>query len=509
MALPREPRQKMINLMYLVLTALLALNVSAEIINAFKVVDDSLTTTNTVVNRSTETIMESFQLKLDAPESKAKAAIWMPKAKEAVRLTKEVTDYIEQLKLKIKVEAGYDPADPTSTFKEDNVDIATRIMDKQGEGEKLRNKLAEYKKAMLAIDPTIGKMFEKNLPIDTEIPKSTTRKMGKVTWASAYFHMTPTVAALTMMSKFQNDVKTTESRLVNEFHNQVGQVIVRFDAFEPIVGANTTYLFPGQEMEVTAGLAAFSKSKLPTVTIAGSPVDLNEKGMAIRKIKVGSTSGSVKVIVKYTDQDGNPQSKETDLNYTVGTATGAFVSAEKVKVMYIGLDNELAVSGGSVGDEKVTVSMTNGTLSKIGPGRYIAKPGTPGKAVVTVNSDGKPSSFEFRVKSVPDPTPMVGPSKGGRMQVNVFKAQRGIRAELENFVFEGVTFTVTGYTYYATGAGFPDPGVKPGIRGNSFDQVQDLIQRSRPGTTVVLDEIKAVGPGGNTRTLPPLTLVLY
>ena len=509
MALPKEPRQKMINLMYLVLTALLALNVSAEIINAFKVVDNSLTTTNTVVNRSTETIMESFQLKLDAPESKAKAEIWMPKAKEAVRLTKEVSDYIEQLKLKIKVEAGFDPKDPESKFKEDNVDIATRIMDKQGEGEKLRKKLEEYRTKMLAIDPTIGKLFEKNLPINTEIPKSTTRKMGKVTWASAYFHMTPTVAALTMLSKFQNDVKTTESRLVNEFHNQVGQVIVRFDAFEPIVGANTTYLFPGQEMEITAGLAAFSKSKLPTVSIAGAPVELNEKGMAIKKIKVGSTSGSVKVIVKYTDQDGNPQSKETDLNYTVGTATGAFVSAEKVKVLYIGLDNELAVSGGAVGDEKVTVSINNGSLSKIGPGRYVSKPTTPGTAVVTVNSDGKPSSFEFRVKTVPDPTPMVGPSKGGRMQSNVFKAQRGIRAELENFVFEGVTFTVTGYTFYATGAGFPDPGVKPGIRGNTFDQVQDLIQRCRPGTTVVIDEIKAVGPGGNTRTLPTMAFNLY
>ncbi|HLP39522.1 gliding motility protein GldM [Lacibacter sp.] len=509
MALPKEPRQKMINLMYLVLTALLALNVSAEIINAFKVVDNSLTTTNTVVNRSTETIMESFKIKLESPESKVKAAEWMPKAQEAVRLTKEVSDYIDQLKMKIKVEAGYDPKDPESKFKEDNVDIATRIMDKQGEGEKLRNKLIEYKKKMLAIDGEVGKMFEKNIPVDTEIPKASGPKLAKRTWAYAYFHMTPTVAALTMLSKFQNDVKTTESRFVNEFHNRVGQVVVRFDAFEPIVGSNTTYLFPGQEMEITAGLAAFSKSKLPTVSIAGAPVELNEKGMAVRKYKVGSTSGSVKVVVNYTDQDGNPAKKEVDLNYTVGTATGAFVSAEKVKVLYIGLDNELAVSGGNVGDEKVTVGINNGSLSKIGPGRYIAKPTTPGKAVVTVNSDGKPSSFEFRVKTVPDPTPMVGASKGGRIPANVFKAQRGIRAELENFVFEGVSFTVTGYTFYATGNGFPDAGVKPGIRGNTFDAVQDLMNRCKPGTTVVLDEIKAVGPGGNTRPLPPISFVLY
>ncbi len=507
MALPKEPRQKMINLMYLVLTALLALNVSAEIINAFKVVDNSLTSTNTVVNRSTETIMESFKIKLQSEESKVKAAEWMPKAEAAVQLTKTLYDYIEEIKTKIKVGAGFNPSDPNSTFKEENIDVSTRIMDKQGEGEKLRTKLAEYKTAMLALDTSVGKMFEKSLPINTDIPKLKNTSLSKVTWASAYFHMTPTVAALTMLSKFQNDVKTTENRMVNEFHNRVGQVVVRFDAFEPIVGASTSYLFPGQELEITAGLGAYSKTKLPTVSIAGSPVTLNEKGLAIKKFKVGSTSGSVNVVVNYFDQDNKPQSKTTTINYTVGTATGAFVSAEKVKVLYIGLDNELAVSGGNVGDEKVSVSMTNGSLSKIGPGRYIAKPGTPGKSTVTVNADGKTSSFEFRVKNVPDPVAMVGASKGGRMQSNVFKAQQGVRAELENFVFEGVTFTVTGYVIYLTGAGFPDPQYRQ-VSGNSFAPVQDLINKAKPGTTITIDEVGASGPGGRRR-IPGIFFNLY
>jgi gliding motility-associated protein GldM len=507
MSLPKEPRQKMINLMYLVLTAMLALNVSAEIINAFKVVDNSLTSTNSVVDRSTGTIMESFKIKLQSPESKAKAEVWMPKAEQAIQLTKSLFDYIEELKTKMKVGAGFNPSDPNSSFKEDNIDVATRIMDKQGEGEKLRTKLAEYKKAMLALDPEVAKMFENNLPINTEIPKLKNTSLGKVTWASAYFHMTPTVAALTMLSKFQNDVKTTENRFVNEFHNRVGQVVVRFDAFEPIVGSSTSYLFPGQELEITAGLGAYSKTKLPTVSIAGAPVTLNEKGLAVKKFKVGSTSGSVKVVVNYTDQDGNPQSKTTEVAYTVGTATGAFVSAEKVKVLYIGLDNELAVSGGNVGDEKVTVSTNNGSLTKISAGRYIAKPNAVGKATITVNSDGKPSSFEFRVKNVPDPVAMVGASKGGRMQSNVFKAQQGIRAELENFVFEGVTFTVTGYVIYLTGAGFPDPQYRQ-VQGNSFAPVQDLINKAKPGTTITVDEVRASGPGGSRR-IPGVFFNLY
>ncbi len=511
MALPKEPRQKMINLMYLVLTALLALNVSAEIINAFKVVDNSLTSTNKVVNASTQTIMSSFKDKLLDPTSREKALMWMPKAENAVNLSKGIYDYIDALKTKIKVEAGFNPADPNSTFKEDNTDIATRIMDKQGEGEKLRQALEKYKQQLLAIDPEVGKQFAASLPINLEIPKvQNAGHLAKVTWTSAYFNMTPTVAALTMLSKFQNDVKTSENRIVNEFHNRVGQVVVRFDTYEPIVGANSTYLFPGQELQISAGIGAFSKNALPQITIGGRAVPLNEQGIAIYKTAVGSGGGSVPVVIRYKDQDGKDQIRETKIDYTVGTPTGAFVSAEKVKVLYIGLDNELAVTGGSVGDEKVSVSINNGSLRKVGPGRYISSPSSPGTAVVSVNADGKAASFTFRVKNVPDPTPMVGQSTGGRMPSNVFKAQQGIRADLKDFVFEGVTFTVTGYTLYCTGAGFNEaPGVRPGVAGNSFASVQDLIQKCRPGTAVIIDEIKAVGPGGGTRKLPTLSFVLY
>jgi gliding motility-associated protein GldM len=510
MSLPKEPRQKMINLMYLVLTALLALNVSAEIINAFKVVDNSLSSTNKVVNASTETIMSSFKEKLSDPTTMEKTKIWMPKAEQATALSKSVYDLIEGLKTKIKVEAGYNPSDPNSTFKEDNIDIATRIMDKQGEGEKLRAALEKYKQQLLAIDPEVGKQFATTLPISLEIPKSSTgSKLGKVTWTRAYFNMTPTVAALTMLSKFQNDVKTSENRIVNEFHNRVGQVVVRFDTYEPIVGANSTYLFPGQELQITAGIGAFSKNALPQVTIGGRPVPLNEQGVAVYKTAVGAGGGSVPVVIRYKDQDGKDQVRETKIDYTVGTPTGAFVSAEKVKVLYIGLDNELAVTGGSVGDEKVSVSCNNGSLRKVGPGRYISSPNAPGTAVVTVNADGKTSSFTFRVKNVPDPVPMVGQSAGGRIPSGTFKAQQGLRADLKDFVFEGVTFTVTGFTMYCAGAGFLEaPGIRQ-VGSNSFASVQDLLQKCRPGTTVVFDEIRVTGPGGPRRLPQTIAFNLY
>lgn len=509
MALPKEPRQKMINLMYLVLTALLALNVSAEIINAFKVVDNSLTSTNTVVNASTATIIKSFEEKMTDPTTMEKAKMWKPKADQAVALSKGIYEYIDGLKLKLKVAAGFDPSDPNSTFKEDNTNFTSQIFVKNKVGDTLLQKLTEYKKALLAIDPEVGKQFANSLPINLEKPKLKNTKMADLSWAASYFYMTPTVAALTMLSKFQNDVKTSENRIVNEFHNKIGQVVVRFDTYEPIVGANSTYLYPGQELQITAGIGAFSKNALPQVTIGGRAVPLNEQGVAIYKTAVGAGGGSVPVVIRYKDQEGRDQVRETKIDYTVGTPTGAFVSAEKVKVMYIGLENELAVTGGSVGDEKVSLTCNNGTPRKIGPGRYIVNPTTPGTAVVTVNADGKTSSFTFRVKNVPDPVPMVGQSAGGRIPANVFKAQQGVRADLKDFVFEGVTFTVTGYTFYAAGAGFMEaPGVRQ-VTSNSFAPVQDLIQKCRPGTTVVLDEIRVTGPGGSRKLPQTIAFNLY
>src|SRR5882724_2767379 len=98
MSLPREPRQKMINMMYLVLTALLALNVSAEILNAFKTVNHSLETTNTTVNGSTDHIMKSLEAKTHDPSTAERANEWLPKAKDVQRFAKLANDYIQGLK---------------------------------------------------------------------------------------------------------------------------------------------------------------------------------------------------------------------------------------------------------------------------------------------------------------------------------------------------------------------------------------------------------------------------
>ncbi len=509
MALPKEPRQKMINLMYLVLTALLALNVSAEILNAFKTVNSSLTAASSTLDKKNTSIFSSFKAALDDASTHDRAAKWEPNALKARSLATEMVTYIDGLKTRVIYAADYNPKD--SSYKEDDLEAPTRIMTDPGKaGDSLRNMLGSYKAALLnLVDPSVRQQFSISLPIDTSVIK-TNNKANKNDWSASYFYMTPAVAALTILSKFENDVKNSEAMVVDYCYQQVGAVEKVFNAYQPLVGQSSNYLMPGQELTITAGIGAYNAESKPVVTIDGASVPINANGVAEYKMTAGGTGSYTKnVVISYFDQSTGKQAQQSfPLTYAVGSPTGASVSADAVKVFYVGLDNPISVSGGSVGDEKVVVNMTNGNLTKTAPGKYTVHPGKAGTpAVVTVVADGKPSTFEFKVKDVPDPVAKVGVNKGGRMKVNDFKGQFGVRADLENFVFEGVKFTVTGYTVVLTGAGFPQLQFRQ-VKGASFDPVRDLIEKAKPGTTVTLDEIDAAGPGG-TRRLPPIVYNLY
>ena len=149
MSLPREPRQKMINMMYLVLTAMLALNVSSEILNAFKTVNNSLEKSNVVVSASSNDIMTSLAAKMIEPGTAEKAKIWQPHAIEAQKYSKSMYDYLQNLKDTILLLAGANYSKGDSSYKEDNLDITTRLMVDKGGGKKLFNLLTQYQKDLL------------------------------------------------------------------------------------------------------------------------------------------------------------------------------------------------------------------------------------------------------------------------------------------------------------------------------------------------------------------------
>ncbi|MGV3530610.1 MAG: gliding motility protein GldM [Flavisolibacter sp.] len=503
MALPKEPRQKMINLMYLVLTALLALNVSAEILNAFRTVDNSLNATNTTVRQSTDQVMASLLDKVSDPQTKAKAEVWYPKAKQVQDLSNDMYTYIDALRTRIHKEAGFDPvANGDSNFKQDNLDIATRIMVTEGKGKELLAKLTAYKKQLSAVVPEFD---PSNMQVNLVTPES--QDKSNKSWEAAYFHMVPTVAAMTILRKFQNDVRTTENKMVTFCHEQVGKVVVRYDAFAAIVGQSSNYVMPGQEVEITAGVGAFSKAAQPEISINGQGVSLGADGQAVMKVNGGGLGKhAVPVVIRFKDQDGNMQTVTKNVEYTVGQAN-ASIALDKMNVLYIGVPNPITVAASGGGDDKVQVSIAGGggSIRKTGSGKYdVYVNSVTDECRINVSVDGKLAGVsQFRVRTLPTPSAFVGSyESGSNVPAGAFRAQAGIGCGVKGFPFD-IKYQVTRFVISAdTDDGYIDDAA---VTGNTWSpKAQQILRGLKPGRTVTIDELYAKGPDGRSMKLPSL-----
>jgi gliding motility-associated protein GldM len=528
MALPKEPRQKMINMMYLVLTALLALNVSSEILNAFVTVNNSITKSNDVIAGKNKVTYDAFTEELKDQTTQAKAAIWAPKADQVKKYSDDIFSYIESLKADLEKEAGTHESHITGKpeINADNIDAAVRLMDQKGKGKELYTKLGQFKKDILAVvkpeefadnpslQATLKKELEgldKSLPIDLSVPASKTgNKYGNDVngWTQSYFHMTPAIAALTILSKFQNDIKSSEAQMVDFIHSQVGKVKIVYDEFEAIAQANTSYAMPGDKIEITAGVGAFSAAAKPEISIAGSNIPLTG-GKAIYKTTASGTGEhSVAVKIRYTKPDGTVATKDEIVKYTVGIPSGASVFLEKMNVLYIGVDNPLTISGGSAGAEKTSVSFADGSISKSGAaGHWVAKPNKPGMSKIVVTADGKRFEFPMRLKYLPPPAAFVGAKKGGSIGAAELKAIGAVIAKLEDSDFEA-PYKVVSYTVGAVGGPLPMYQTFPNEGNRWSGQAASLISRCGPGTRVFFDQIQVVGPDGRKREIPSLNFLL-
>lgn len=504
MSLPKEPRQKMINMMYLVLTALLALNVSSEILNAFKTVDKSLMTATGVAEKKNSEIFKSFQKKIEDPTTRDKAEVWLPKAQRAKALSDEVYNFIEGLKAELKKEAGLKIVEGKEDFKEDDLDAATRLFVSapptgKGKGKDLFDKLANFKKQLLEIDPEMAAAIGANLPLS--LPAVKTEK-DKEEWAYTFFHMTPTVAGITILSKFQNDIKNSESQAVEFCHKEIGEVELVYDQFQAIANANASYVMPGEEIIINAGVGAFNSASQPKVSVDGASATPTPDGSFEYKFRP-TGSGSKNVTISFVKPDGTTASVTKEIKYTVGVPSGLVVSTDKTRVFYQGLENPLSVTGGS-GDEKVNVNVEGAGIGyrKAGPGQYIVTANALGSATV-IASDGKNTQkIIIPVKRVPNPFATVGGKGGGPIGANALRVQRGVVADLKDFVFEGVKYEVVSFTLICTGRGFEESGFGIAeVAGAYFNaEAKALLAKCQPGSTVVIDEIKVTGPGG-TRLL--------
>jgi gliding motility-associated protein GldM len=531
MSLPKEPRQKMINMMYLVLTALLALNVSAEILNAFKTVNNSIGTSNKVVADKNTLTYAAFDKALNDAQTKANAEIWAPKAKQIQKISSSMFSTVEGMKNLLIQESqpDFDKDGKLIKYNDANLDAATRVFDKDGKGKILYDSLADYKQQMLAVlnpnefkdnkvlfdEVTKAKAdFEKELPLDLSIPQSQTGAAASndkmKDWVTNYFHMTPTIAAITILSKFQNDVRNSEAQMVDYCYKQIGSVKVVYNQFEAFAGTNATYLMPGDELEVQAGIGAFSAAAKPDITINGAHQTLNSDGVADFKTKVeGAGEHTLTVNIAYTKPDGTLAAIPKTIKYTVGMPSGASIFLEKMNVVYIGVANPMTISGGSVGAEKVHVSFESpgATLTKTTGDHYEARAMTPGMSKIVVNAAGKNFEFPIRIKNLPLPAGFIGSKKGGAISSAEFKAIGGLIARLEDSDFEA-PFKVVSYKIGAIGGGISGY-TEASNEGNRWSgNAAAIVGKSTPGTQIFFDQIRVIGPDGKQREITPMVFSL-
>jgi gliding motility-associated protein GldM len=509
MALPKEPRQKMINIMYLVLTAILALNVSSEILNAFKTMDESFVRSNTSMEDRITNLIAGFDQKDNVERFPEKVAEWKPRAEKIKAISNTVYQYLDALKTEVKKESGQ--KNPNDPYKEDDLEAATRMFTngKPGEtkGEELYNILNKYKADLAAIDNGVLASQVNKLPNFTVVSDTIKKQYSTLTpaeqFANAYFHMTPTVAAVAMLTKFQNDVKNSELQLIESCYAQLNAVPY-VPSFGVVASASSALVMSGDELTITAGLGAYAKDAQPVVTIDGANVTMDANGQAVLKVGTSSAGDFTKnVSITYIDPTTNKkETKTAQVKYKVGIPTGLAVSADATRYFYAGGEaapNPITVSGsaGGAGAIKVIPVENVARVDNTGPGTYNVICKNTGFATLSITDGKSTQQLKIKVKPLPDPkfayaagglNPTNG--RGGEVSVADFKDCYGLKAVLpDDFEFKKVEYNVKSFKMTFAGKGFG--GIESATcTSSSFnDAAKALISRCVSGSSVQITNI--------------------
>ncbi|HAE14271.1 MAG: gliding motility protein GldM [Chitinophagales bacterium] len=527
MSIPKEPRQLMINLMYLVLTALLALNVSAEILNAFNLVNKGIGNTNTILQDKNNQIVAGIAGKADEGDDPRAKDI----AKDAAGIQKVTADfyaYVEMVKDSLisytggMIEDKHHPGQEKLKGESDTERPTTLLINK-GLATELKTKIEETRQEYVKLlQKWNGEGKVNQLTLNVEDGGG---EQG-LSWEESNFYKVPAVAAVTILTKIQNDAKSAESTVLEHMANQIDAAKIKFNKMTAMVTAPTSYVKRGNEytadifiaassdqaqIEVYTGsfTAAVKKDEFDQfIELEGSAPPLNNP----QKIDVVGGMGKIKEtaggqrnfqgVISIPDpvKPGNFKFYPFEFGYETFEVGEAVVSPTAMNVLYIGVDNPIKISVPGYTSDKVTASGCG--ISKVKGEEYVARPSNVGKENinVTVNTgEGtKSHSAEFRIRRIPDPYPYCGTSKGGTMRIGEFKQVSTIVAKNPDFVFD-INYQVTGFEMvYAPRSG---GNVVSDVSNNAkFSKLMDDIKtKAKPGDTIVFPRISVKMPDGTTR----------
>lgn len=521
----------MINMLYLVLTAILALNVSNEVLDAFKNVNDSISSSNSSVKQKNENTFSDFARQFSIDSAKAKDAFM--RAGKARVLSQQLYNSLEAYKQLMITDAGGINSETGKIVRDDNIDIPTRLfVERNGErGKELRQKIIATRQQLLQLLPDSAerKIAAEALALKLEEPRNAR------SWEFATFNHVPVVAAVTTLTKYQNDVLNAEAHIVESLYNSVYKESEKVDRMMAMVNAPSSFVLQGEAYKAEVIVAASSSSLEPEVFIGpftpeirkdryGTYIPIisdNENLPLINATKIATEGGLGKLnigatttgnkkytgVVRVKSADGKYKFYPFAGEYQVAPKT-AVVSPKMMNVMYVGLDNYIDVSVPGFSQTDVTASISSGVLERNSEGAYNAIVTETGRTKVTVKArvNGREMIMgeqEFRVKMIPNPTATVdGLQSGINCGASFIKPRRGIVAKVEGFDYP-VQFKVLSFT--ATLRQKDGNIVKKDNEGPEFNAtVKSWLTNIQKGEAVFFDDIIVMGPDKKRRKINAL-----
>lgn len=521
---PETPRQKMISMMYLVYTAMLALNVSVEILQAFVTVGDSMEITNRLFSQKISSAYQMFENAYKSNPSKVEEQ-WK-KAQVVKEETSKIIEYIDGVKydLVAVVEKLPDAATAKALLDAGGYDTIKRKDDystptlyflggtddgSAGKGIELRKKIEEYQDKVLSmVDKSIS---DKITIIDTRRPY---RDKGgiELSWQVYNFYHMITLADLVLLNKFKSEIQNMEFDLVNSLYSSVSADDFKFDNVQARVIPVSNYVLRGGKFEADVFVAAYDSKSQLRLEMNGQEY-IGDSGLvhiSIPAAALGEQKRSGKIFVK---KDFEEIAYDFDFSYMVAEPS-ATISAEKMNVLYIGVDNPVSISVPGVSNSNVIPSIAGagGTIARTGDGLYNVRVAKRENVTISasVKSQGQVRSMgakEFRVKRLPQPEAAVGKYTDGNIDQAYLSVQAGLLARMpQDFDFE-LNYVVSGFTMQATRPG-GELTPRMSSNGSRFTpEMKNIMNNARRGQKFFFENITAKGPDGERR-LKSLTLTI-
>jgi len=527
------PRQKMIAMMYLVLTALLALNVSKEMLDAFIVVNESVELTNENFNQKLEETYVVFENKYQNNQNKVKP--YWDKAVQAKSLSNEMVTYIENIKWelisrteKITVDSAktvsvaemknkddYDT--PTNYFMRDSEDGS------KGEGKELKRRIDEYRQQMLnLLDPEDRDRIKLGLQTDGQYQDVDGLELN---WIQYNFFHTIMAADITILNKIITELYNAEFDVINFLLDDIDAEDFKYDKIEAKILPKTNYIFLGDEYEAEIIVAAYDTKQNPEVFLMQGVDSLPESEIS-RATPIEGEDGMVRIslpgesvgiknyagVVRVKGGVGDVNTYYFNEEYVVAEPS-LNVSAKKMNVFYMGVDNPVAISVPGIVEESIIPSISIGTLERDTESDdwIVTVPQGQRETVINVmaNVDGQQrdmGSKTFRIKKLPDPVALIANKNEGMVNRNILVAAGAIIPKMpDDFEFD-LSYRITSFKMTLQ-RGLEVWSDKSSNNRLTEDMIRQITSANR-GQKVWFENIIARGPDNIDRPLAPIILTI-